>query len=226
VNRANSQLCTQLFSPGDMMQPMTPDGPRNPGTGAVSLASPHRRVIMPVEEDLDVQDADNFEDIRMELQATGHNLTSVLINPRETYLENFFDEFATEQSAPLEYSSPLGYGLFGLTTSTLSSHQSSHRSAPSSAHGSGGAAAGAAAGAYSYATTPAEDAELDQLVKRLQRVFAGHQALHGHFAHTSFAANSLSPRGNSSNGNSSGMGSSKKPFSSPGSGKHRAGGVV
>ncbi|KAJ1428222.1 Vps54-like protein-domain-containing protein [Ochromonadaceae sp. CCMP2298] len=207
-----------------MMQPMTPDGPRNPGTGAVSLASPHRRVIMPVEEDLDVQDADNFEDIRMELQATGHNLTSVLINPRETYLENFFDEFATEQSAPLEYSSPLGYGLFGLTTSTLSSHQSSHRSAPSSAHGSGGAAAGAAAGAYSYATTPAEDAELDQLVKRLQRVFAGHQALHGHFAHTSFAANSLSPRGNSSNGNSSGMGSSKKPFSSPGSGKHRAGG--
>jgi hypothetical protein len=109
---------TEMQAP--MAQPdSTPLRARNPGNGGGYAyptyptsypTSPHRRVIMRPEqgEDEEILDADNFQDIRMELAATGHNLTSVLINPRETYLENFFDEFAAEQSAPLEYASPLG----------------------------------------------------------------------------------------------------------------------
>jgi hypothetical protein len=45
---------------------------------------------------------DDFEDARAELRSSGHNLTSVLINPRESMFDNLFDEFETEQSAPVD----------------------------------------------------------------------------------------------------------------------------
>ena len=46
--------------------------------------------------------SDDYEDIRAELRANGHNLTSVLVNPRETLFGQFFDEFETDQLLPLE----------------------------------------------------------------------------------------------------------------------------
>lgn len=36
------------------------------------------------------------------MRATGHNVTSVLMNPRETLLEDLMDDFASEQSTVLE----------------------------------------------------------------------------------------------------------------------------
>eukprot|EP01041_Mallomonas_annulata_P005065 gene5065-10139_t len=61
-----------------------------------------RSLLMSSENDDSLNDVDNYEDSRLELRATSHNLTSVLINPRESLLENFLDDFATDQSAPLE----------------------------------------------------------------------------------------------------------------------------
>jgi len=37
-----------------------------------------RRVIMPVEDDDEIADIRNYQDIRMELKATGHNLVRAI----------------------------------------------------------------------------------------------------------------------------------------------------
>lgn len=68
-----------------------------------SRASSIRSILITADDEELMYDLDNFEDSRIELSATSHNLTSVLINPRETFLENFLDDFAQEQSAPLDY---------------------------------------------------------------------------------------------------------------------------
>lgn len=52
--------------------------------------------------DLGSPEADDYEDIRAELRANGHNLTSVLVNPRETIFDHLFDEFEADQAMPLE----------------------------------------------------------------------------------------------------------------------------
>lgn len=53
-------------------------------------------------DNLGSPEADDYEDIRAELRANGHNLTSVLVNPRETIFDHLFDEFETDQAMPLE----------------------------------------------------------------------------------------------------------------------------
>lgn len=45
----------------------------------------------------------NYEDVREELELSGHNLTSVLNNPRETFMDSLYEAaFETEQHPPLE----------------------------------------------------------------------------------------------------------------------------
>ncbi len=47
---------------------------------------------------------DTYQDTRIELRTVGHNLTSVLINPRESIFDSFVDEFEIDQSMPLDHS--------------------------------------------------------------------------------------------------------------------------
>lgn len=44
-----------------------------------------------------------YQDVREELELSGHNLTSVLNNPRETFMDSLYEAaFETEQHPPLE----------------------------------------------------------------------------------------------------------------------------
>jgi hypothetical protein len=44
-----------------------------------ALGSSHRKVTMQTAEDDEIIDPRNFQDIRMELQATGHNLVQFVV---------------------------------------------------------------------------------------------------------------------------------------------------
>jgi hypothetical protein len=81
---------------------------------------------------------DNYEDSRAELKSIGHNLTSVLMNPRETVMESIMDEFELDQSVVIDMTD-LSANNSPMNTS-LSSHGSTHNSihGTSSSHGSGG----------------------------------------------------------------------------------------
>jgi hypothetical protein len=59
--------------------------------------------ILMTAEDLDDEslERENYSDLRIELSALGHNLTSVLMNPRETLIDTFLDEFEAGQSEPI-----------------------------------------------------------------------------------------------------------------------------
>lgn len=51
--------------------------------------------------------ANNYQDVREELELSGHNLTSVLNNPRETFMDSLYEAafettFETEPHPPLE----------------------------------------------------------------------------------------------------------------------------
>jgi hypothetical protein len=118
------------------------------------------------------------------------------MNPRETLLDNIFDEFEIEQSAPLEYASPIATGnsgsFFGYSSHTgqsghgASSHTSTstHRTGGSSHHSSHSIKATSTSGAMIsstslYTTTPAEDQQLQQLITRLNKVYTLYNAVHG-----------------------------------------------
>jgi hypothetical protein len=153
----------------------------------------------------------------------------VLINPRETLYDNMFDEFATEQSAPLEYDSPLATtaaqnSFFGFSSHSAvtslgrsSGHGSSHKPANSSHSMKSSSVNGRSVNgnmltsATLYNTTPAEDVQLDQLVLRLKKIFSTYQAIHGQENHTD----------RYSNPNHSGSGTSSGGMLSP-RGKVRA----
>ena len=125
--------------------------------------------------------------------------TSVLINPRESVLEDLLNEFSTEQSAPLAYQSPLANpaaaaamaassssrgsskgstrgGLMGISSSSHHSSSSAHSTSYLSSHHSGSSIAQAAA---MYTVTPAENLQLERLIQRLHAVFRAYQAVHG-----------------------------------------------
>ena len=67
---------------------------------------------------------DGYEDVRLELRATGHNLTSVLMNPRESLMDELTDEFISDQAQPLD----LPY--VHVKASSLSTHSSHHSHHP------------------------------------------------------------------------------------------------
>ena len=119
-------------------------------------------------------------------------------------LEDLFDEFAAEQSAPLEYDSPLAAassqgGIFGYSSHSgniynRSNHASGNTSSSHSQH-SKHMKAGSTNGRYSsngslissttlYTTTPAEDQQLNELVLHLRKIFARYQSIHGTEHHT------------------------------------------
>lgn len=69
---------------------------------------------------------DNYEDSRAELKSIGHNLTSVLMNPRETVMESIMDEFELDQSVVIDMTD-VSANNSPMNTS-LSSHGSTHNS--------------------------------------------------------------------------------------------------
>ena len=87
------------------------------------MAAMSRNILSNIEQGPELDFSDDFEDSRLELKSTGtiisiitttiylilinligHNLTSVLINPRETMLDSIMDEFELDQSLPLDLS--------------------------------------------------------------------------------------------------------------------------
>ena len=122
--------------------------------------------------------------------------TSVLINPRDTFYDDIFDGFAAEQSAPLDYQSPLTPSSSFLS---LSSHHSSSKSAStskatnsssrhsmnnrsSSSSGSGGLSTSSSSYstvAAQFTTTVAEDLQLDRFIIKLTKIFLTYQSAHG-----------------------------------------------
>lgn len=112
-------------------------------------------VLIEAGKDREIVDAENFQDIRIELNSTGHSLTSVLINPRETLYEDLFDEFAADQSAPLEYNSPLA--------NLISAGANSSVTDPTTL----------------YTMSPADNNRLEAFIKRLKKTYKDYQGLHG-----------------------------------------------
>ncbi|CAN0409062.1 unnamed protein product, partial [Discosporangium mesarthrocarpum] len=49
----------------------------------------------------DTVDVQDFQDVWEELEFSGHNLTSVLNNPRETFIDSLYEPFEAEQHYPL-----------------------------------------------------------------------------------------------------------------------------
>lgn len=149
----------------------------------------------------------------------------MLINPRESIFDDIFDEFALEQSTPLEYDSPLAVAA-GTQSSifSLSSHSTSsalNRSNGGSQHGSANTSTSTRSSVHShhslhgknstngrnsnngslhassalYTTTPAEDVQLDQFVLRLKKIFVTYQAIHGIDNHPDRYMESKAPAG-------------------------------
>lgn len=83
---------------------------------------------------------ESFEDVRLELQAVGHNLTSVLMNPRESLLDEMQDEFVADQAQPLDlpYRAPGARGGDSL-------HAGSERGGLGSSHSQSGGGLGGSA---------------------------------------------------------------------------------
>mmetsp|Transcript_9759 Transcript_9759/g.16200 ORF Transcript_9759/g.16200 Transcript_9759/m.16200 type:complete len:912 (-) Transcript_9759:149-2884(-) len=74
------------------------------------IAKKHANILMPkvssrdgiTNDDELENDVDNYEDSRIELRESGHNLTSVLMNPRVTLIDNYMDDFDQAQLLPLD----------------------------------------------------------------------------------------------------------------------------
>ena len=115
--------------------------------GVIDLQLHRSVMITPRDDDDDFDDIDHvdgnltfsnnrlqrFQDVRCELRATGgHNLTSVLMNPRESLYDEVFDEFSFELASPVDLSLSSSSHLSLLKDSkhgglfTSSSNHSSH----------------------------------------------------------------------------------------------------
>ena len=119
----------------------------------------------------------------------------MLINPRETFYEDIFDDFAAEQSAPLDYQSPLATSTSFLSLSSHHSYHSSSKSASSSkatnsssrhsmsnrssSSGSGSSSSSSYSTAAQFTTTVAEDLQLDRFIIKLTKIFLAYQSAHG-----------------------------------------------
>eukprot|EP01038_Epipyxis_sp_PR26KG_P011823 gene11823-15822_t len=132
-------------------------------------------VIDPGEDD---EDEEDYEDIKMEMMATGHNLTAVLINPRETFLENIFDDFTIEQSAPLEYNSPLVAALNGANGNIKGSslHTSIHNLSMGASSIS--SLSSPASTAALFTLTNSENDQLERFLARMKQLFKLYNAIH------------------------------------------------
>jgi hypothetical protein len=170
---------------------------------------------------------DDYSDVKLELQAIGHHLvsfilesrqyssflilayfrqTSVLLNPRETLLENLFDEFAIEQSAPLESQSSSSSILSSISQhpiiSAISSHAvvmtSSHHTSNSSNHSSlGGSLSGALTSSSHRNATASQMLTLTQAeIESLQRFMLKIHKLYEIYisAHLDYESRSPGPR--------------------------------
>lgn len=134
------------------------------------------------------------------------------MNPRESYFEDIFDDFATEQSAPLEYNSPFN-NFHSNSFLSLSSHSSTsasnHRiittntttttvTGAISTHSINNKSTNADNNNYNimqYKTTPTEDLQLEQLVLRLNKIYHLYESAHKH----TFSNNQLSYHNNLNN---------------------------
>ena len=93
--------------------------------------------------------------------------TSVLMNPRETILENLLDEFSMEQTMPLECVSAPDVML------SSSSHSSS-----SSTHSMSASSHGALVSLAMYSSTSLDMEQLKELIVRMRRIYKEYNAIH------------------------------------------------
>eukprot|EP01039_Chlorochromonas_danica_P009435 gene9435-10424_t len=149
----------------------------------MSAFSQHALPIHPLARKILVETEDNeqfcledYDDVRCELVSTGHHLTSVLMNPRETLLDDLFDEFAYDQTTPLDFFS--SYSALNYSpSSTTSMFSSSHSSlAPSSSHHYASASSHNAGIVTPLALTTTELQQIDQFVKNIQRISKTYQS--------------------------------------------------
>jgi vacuolar protein sorting-associated protein 54 len=133
-----------------------------------------RRTLLETNSNDQAFDPSDFEDVRCEIQATGYHLTSVLMNPRETLLDNIFDEFAAEQSLPLEYQSSLSIGSNSLFSPSTHStfHSSTHTSIPTSTSSQGN-------GTVVLSLTATETEQMNRFIRKMQQVFKIYLGAHG-----------------------------------------------
>lgn len=117
------------------------------------------------QEDVDFSSED-FEDSRVELRAMGHNLTSVLMMPRESILENLLDEFSTDQTEPL-----VCLSAAESTMSSSSSHHSSTHSMSTSSHG-------ALISLSMYSSSSLDLQQLTDLIVRMRRIYEDYNKIH------------------------------------------------
>eukprot|EP01040_Poterioochromonas_malhamensis_P006829 gene6829-7360_t len=151
-------------------------------------------VLIDSKEEDETIDIGDYEDVRIEMLATGHHLTSVLINPRETLMQNLFDEFANEQSLPLEYqpgflSSTMSASqhMFGL--STHSSHTTTATSSsdgPISSHSrSSRSMANADSSMFSHliSLTQTEMDQLNRFIVKINKLYEIYASAHPDLDH-------------------------------------------
>eukprot|EP01035_Chromulina_nebulosa_P026697 gene26697-34984_t len=142
-----------------------------------------------------------FQDVRCELRSTGgHNLTSVLMNPRGSLLEEVFDDFYLEQASPVDLT-PSSSALLSISRSSshhpsthLSSTSSSHKKriqtpslhsaeGTSSSHSSskhGAASASSKHGGFNatFTLTKTESDQLSSFIDHMRKLFATYLTLH------------------------------------------------
>ena len=108
--------------------------------------------------------------------------TSVLMNPRESVLENLMDEFSTRQTQSLQFSSSSSSSLMdsSMMMLSMSSHNSIHSSdgSGSSTHSMSASAHGALASLSLFATTTSDMEQLGELLARMRRIYRDFNKLH------------------------------------------------
>lgn len=97
------------------------------------------------------------------------------MNPRETLLDNLFDEFAAEQSMPLEFQSPLSIGSNSLFSP--STHATVHISAHTNATTSSSSTQGN--GSVVLSLTATETDQMNRFIRKMQQVFKIYLGAHG-----------------------------------------------
>eukprot|EP01031_Cornospumella_fuschlensis_P035355 gene35355-42847_t len=154
------------------------NGSSSHGSPAHGAALFNSKILIDATDDGDLGDED-YEDVKCELQANGHHLTSVLANPRETFLENLFDEFAIDQATPLDPPST-PYSPMSLFAS---SHHTTH---PSSSH--------PAVNPLLLTLTQTELQQIERLARRLQSVHDVYADAHPQNSHAAAHAAPRTPR--------------------------------
>lgn len=113
------------------------------------------------------------------------------MNPRETLLEDLFDEFAVDQSAPLEYQSPFTNHNGSSNTSMISAsiHSALKKVTPSSLHGSRSTFSSVHSTSSNgsvfnptalFTMTNNESEQLDVFILRMNKVFTHYANVHQH----------------------------------------------